>query len=227
MKRARGLIVGAIVVALVAVALAAADLVARNLTEQAVARQAQSELGLSTPPEVSLSGWPFLVHAATRTFPSAKISIESMPLNSGDTSITVTSVEATATDISPQGNGYVVGHAEGTGLVTYAALSQAASRTITSAGGGRIAIAVDVSGVQATVTGTPTLDTSAKTVSLADSTISFGGVEVPSILSQQILDMFIDPISVKDDQFTVTSLTTGDAGITFTATADNVQISGS
>lgn len=210
-----------------AVALAAADLVARNLAEQAVAHQAQTELGLPAPPKVSLGGWPFLVNAATRTFPSAKVSIDSMPLTSGDRSITVSSVEATATNISPQGNGYVIGHAEGTGLVTYAALSQAASRTVTSAGGGRIAIAVDVSGVKATVTGTPTLDASAKTLSLADSTISFGGVEVPSILSQQILDMFIDPIPVKDDRFTVTSLTTGDAGITFAAAADNVQISGS
>jgi hypothetical protein len=226
-KKARGLIVGAIVVALVAVGLAAADLVVRNLAEKAVARQAQTELGLSSAPDVSLGGWPFLVHAATRSFPSAKISIDSMPLASGDTSIVVTSVEATATDISPQGNGYVVGHAEGTGLVTFAELSKAAGRTVTSAGGGKIAIAVDISGVQATVTGIPTLDTTAKTVSLADSTIGFGGVEVPSILSQQILEMFTDPISVKDDQFTVTSLTTGDQGITFTASADNVQISGS
>ncbi|WP_028708826.1 LmeA family phospholipid-binding protein [Propionicicella superfundia] len=225
MKKARGLLIGTIVVVLLGGGLAGADLVARRLGEQAFARQAQTELGLSNEPRVSLGGWPFLVHAATRSFPSASIAIDSLALTPGSTgSLTVTGVEATASDITPQGDGFVVGHAEGSGVVTYASLSEVSGRTITSAGGGRISIAVEVSGVEATVTGTPSLDAEAASVTLSDTTIGFAGVTVPGALSQQILNMFVEPVSVAHDQFTVTSVQAGDDGVGFTATADNVQL---
>jgi hypothetical protein len=61
----------AVVLAIVLGVLIAADAVVRAIAEHAVAAELASSLGMSHRPEVSLGGFPFLIHALSGDLPSA------------------------------------------------------------------------------------------------------------------------------------------------------------
>lgn len=178
---------------------------------------------------MKLGGWPFLLHAVTRSFPSADVDISSLSLKySGSKSLTVSNVSVTAKDIAPQGNGYVIAEAQGTGVVDYAALSVAAEHTITYAGTDKISVLVEVPVLKttATVTGRLVLDVSRKLVSMEDAEISFVGVVVPTAISQQLLNSVTEPVSVSHDQFTVDSISVGENGVSFGVSTTQLALKG-
>ncbi len=224
MKKYRGFIIATVVVALVIGVLALVDMGARRLGEQEVARQVQSALDLDATPEITLGGWPFLVHAVTRSFPSAHATVDKLSVPYEDDSVTVTNIDVTATDIAPEGDGYVVSHAEGTAKLSYDELSQITGMTTTSGGDGKLKIDVTWNGLTATVTGSPLLNKDAQTVTVENAEITVAGISVPSSVSQQILNMAIKPISLKNDYFTVMSISTEDEGIDIAMSADDLQL---
>lgn len=225
MKKYRGFIIATIIVAFVVGALAFGDMAARRVGEQEMARQAQQALDLESEPEISLGGWPFLLHAATRSFPSAKGTIDSLTVPYEGEQVTVTDVEVNATDIAPEGDGYLVAHAEGQGHISYSELSEAAGITLASGGDGKLDVSVEWNGISGTVTGDPTLDKDEQTITLENAEIELVGLTVPSSVSQQILDLAVEPIDVSHEYFNVDSVSADDDGVRFTMLAEDLRLS--
>ena len=112
-----------------------------------------------------------------------------------------------------------VARADGTALVGYDALKQAAGVPLTYDGNGRFTLAGDQQlygvTVRAKITGRLALDASDQTVSLADPTIEVAGYTLPDVVAQQLIKAVVRPIPLEGVPFDlkVTSVDAQDDGL--------------
>jgi hypothetical protein len=117
-RRGRGWL---ITLVLVVVLLVAADFVAKAFAESVAATEFQKQGQLSTKPDVTIEGFPFLTQLASRDFSDVKVSISNLT----EGPVTITSVNATATAIRLKSfafNSGTIGHLHGTLLINFASL---------------------------------------------------------------------------------------------------------
>lgn len=106
------------------VVLVVGDRVANAIAENDFATQAQ-QAGLGVKPSVDITGFPFLTQLAARDFRQVDLSARNVP--AGPLQISSINATATGVHVNSSFNGAVVDHITGSGLVTFAALTDAAS----------------------------------------------------------------------------------------------------
>lgn len=231
MEKARPYIVLTIVVGLLIGALAIVDTVVRGQAENQVADRLATSLNMTSKPDVTLHGWPFLVSALTRSVPKAEVKADSVTTTVGGKPATLTDVKIVATNIEPDGDGYLLKHIDAQGTVTYESLSSyAGSSRITGRDNGRIAItySTEVLGqrVQAVVTGVPQLDVSKQEINLREAAVEVAGVTLTDQLAEMLINAVAKPLSVRQTHVTVQTIEVKPEGVFITATAENYTVSG-
>jgi hypothetical protein len=116
-RRGRGLIVAVVVII---VLLVAADFAAKAVAENVLASKIEQE-GLSTRPDVTIDGFPFLTQVARRDFTEVQINAS----NVREGPVTFTSIDAEATGIrlnSYAFNSGTIGQLHGTLLIDFSSL---------------------------------------------------------------------------------------------------------
>jgi hypothetical protein len=227
--RAKPLVVTVVVLAVVAGVAFCADYVVRDQAEQQVAKAVQTSLGLESAPEVELGGVSFLVALVTRQVSDASLTAADVPLEVSGKLVSLTSVHATARDISLRGQQVELGSANVDAVLSYDALSTMAEAPVQPAGDGRLTISytADLFGqsLAVAVSGLPVLDAAGQQVRLTDPTVDIPGFPLGADVAQTILNQVIQPIplklpyDVKPDGLSVQPdgvvLTASAAGLTF------------
>jgi hypothetical protein len=112
-----------IAVAVLVVLLVAADFAARAVAGSLAASQIQQQANLSSRPDVTFDGFPFLTQVATRDFSEIKINIANLK----EGPVTVTRVTATVTGVRLNSYSFqsgTIGHVQGTVLIDFGSLGQ-------------------------------------------------------------------------------------------------------
>jgi hypothetical protein len=105
----------------VVVLLVGADFAARAVAEQVAATQFQKQGNLSSKPDVTIEGFPFLTQVATKDISNVKIGIS----NLREGPVTFSSISAAATGIKLKSyafNSGTIGHISGTALISFSSL---------------------------------------------------------------------------------------------------------
>jgi len=117
-----------VAILILAALLVAADFVARGLAEAGVSKALQKKVQTGSPPKVSISGVPFLLHLFTGRFPT--VTIDAGDVRSG--SVTLSSFHAVLNDVRApamalvRGKGGTITADSGTGTATISADEAAA-----------------------------------------------------------------------------------------------------
>jgi hypothetical protein len=141
----RGLTITAIVVVVVLILLVIADRAAAAYADNRVADQIKAA-GFPVKPKVTIGGFPFLTQVLARDLSTVTISASNVPEGPLD----VASINATArgVHINSSFSGATVDQLNGTALITFAGLSQAAGAgdgvTLTDGGENRVKATVDL-----------------------------------------------------------------------------------
>jgi hypothetical protein len=125
--------------------LVVADRVGNAIAENQFASQAQ-QAGLQVRPSVDITGFPFLTQFAQRDFRKVNFAARNVP--AGPLEIASINATATGVHVNSSFNGAVVDHITGSGLVTFAAMANAATGgnggtglvTMTAAGPSKVQI---------------------------------------------------------------------------------------
>jgi hypothetical protein len=219
-----GLLVFLLLGVLVAVALFAGDRYALGRTERAAAAQLQDQLGTPAAPSVTIAGWPFLTQVLRQDLKSVHVVADgsgAAPAGAGGGAVRVGHTDLVLTDVTSSDwfQTMTARHAEGTALVAYGNVGSLASVPLTYAGAGRLQVAKSTSffgtTVEALVTGTPRLNVTAQTITLADPTVKVGGVDLPDSTSGALLQALVRPIPVEGLPFglTLSSVSAEDDGL--------------
>ena len=199
-------IVFVIVAAVLAAVFYGVDAYTHGRVEREVAAQLQDQLGTPQPPVVDVAGRPFLTKIVGRRLGEVhvvaddvgKTSSGALPIQHVD----LTLHDVTTTDWWKTMN---VARADGTALVGYDALKQAAGVPLTYTGDGRFRIegAQQLYGltVNATITGRLALDEGKQTVSLADPTVVVSGYTLPDVVADQLIKAVVKPIPIEGIPF--------------------------
>lgn len=117
-RRARGWIIAIIVVVAVLVGL---DFAARAVAQNVMAGKIEQQASLTTKPDVTIDGFPFLTQAAGKKF--TRVGIKISNLTEGP--VTITTIDATATDIRLNSYAFssgTIGNLTGTALISFGSL---------------------------------------------------------------------------------------------------------
>jgi hypothetical protein len=217
---ARFAIVFVVVAAVLAVVFYGADAYVHARVEREVATQLQGELGTPQPPAVDVAGRPFLTQVAVRELGEVPVVADGLGATN-DSVLPIEHVDLTLHDITTTDwwKTMNAATAEGTALVGYDALKQAAGVPLAYSGNGRFSVegSQRLYGltVQATITGRLALDAAKQTVSLADATVQVSGYTLPDVVAQQLIKAVVRPIPLEGVPFDlrVTSINARDDGL--------------
>jgi DUF2993 family protein len=110
-----------ITVLVIVVILVGADFATRAVAEQVAATQFQKQGHLSTKPDVTIEGFPFLTQVVTKDISNVKIGISNLQ----EGPVTFTSINATASAIKLKSYAFssgTIGHINGTALIDFSSL---------------------------------------------------------------------------------------------------------
>lgn len=217
---ARFAIVFVVVAAVLAVVFYGADAYVHSRVEREVATQLQGELGTPQPPVVDVAGRPFLTQVAVRKLGEVHVVADGLG-ETNDSALPIQHVDLTLHDITTTDwwKTMNAATADGTALVGYDALKQAAGVPLAYSGNGRFTVEGTQRlyglAVQATITGRLALDAEKQTVSLADATVQVSGYTLPDVVAQQLIKAVVQPIPLEGVPFglRVTSIDARDDGL--------------
>ncbi len=179
-----------------------ADDFAEQRVERAEAGSLQAELGTPAAPTVDVEGWPFLTQVLTRRHPRVHVVADDLPSSAGYP-VPVEHLDLVLTDVTTQDwyQSLEAAQVEGTARLGYDGLTQLTKVPLTPAGEGRVRIErrTSVFGIDllASVTGAPRLDVEAQTVTLADTEIRLGEVQLPRGAAQALVRTVLQPIPLE------------------------------
>ncbi|WP_395294842.1 DUF2993 domain-containing protein [Kitasatospora hibisci] len=135
----RGWLKATIVVGVLCGLLAGADRIAVGVAEDEAADQLLKSGRMSKRPDVSIEGFPFLTQALSMKLDDVRISADGLTVGDGSRRVALHSFKAELSGVGVSGSmtSATVDHGSGTGLITYADLSQLlppASQLVPSAG---------------------------------------------------------------------------------------------
>ncbi|MGW4033031.1 LmeA family phospholipid-binding protein [Streptomyces sp. NPDC004838] len=105
-----------------------ADRIAVNMAESETADRIRSSQGLSSTPDVSIKGFPFLTQVAGKQLDEVEVSLAGITATAGGHTVNVTEVRAELRDVKVNSSysSAVAGSADGSARISYADLTQAA-----------------------------------------------------------------------------------------------------
>ncbi|PRH77264.1 DUF2993 domain-containing protein [Streptomyces solincola] len=115
----------------------AADRLAVNYAEGEVADRIKASRGLSSTPEVSIEGFPFLTQVAGRELDQVDIALTGAEASAGGRSVRITEMDASLRDVRIEGNfdRAIAATATGTARISYGDLGAASQEDVTLAYG--------------------------------------------------------------------------------------------
>lgn len=123
-RRRKGWIVLLSILAVLAVLLVVGDQVAKSYAQNMIAGKLQSDDNLPAKPSVTIEGFPFLTQLAAHDIGTINISASNVP--AGRLDITTVNATATGVHISSGFNGATIDKINGTALITFNSLVNAA-----------------------------------------------------------------------------------------------------
>ncbi|NUK05189.1 DUF2993 domain-containing protein [Streptomyces lunaelactis] len=121
----------------------AADRIAVNMAESEAADKIKSSQGLTSTPEISIKGFPFLTQVVGKELDEVDVSLAGITATAGDRSVNVTEVKAELRKvrIDSSFSSAVADQADGSARISYADLTKAAPQgaTVSYAGADRAA----------------------------------------------------------------------------------------
>ncbi|MGI5398078.1 DUF2993 domain-containing protein [Streptomyces sp. CA-135486] len=229
----------------------AADRIAVNMAESEAADKIKSSQGLSSTPEISIKGFPFLTQVVGKELDEVDVSLAGITASAGGRTVNVTEVKAElrSVRIDSSFSSAVADRADGSARISYADLTKAApsGATVSYAGADRaakgqvkvtgpLADLLEGAGISVPEAFKAMLNgrmvTTYSTVALkGGSTVQLKAESLPSLpgsLNDKLrkvvdYDMKIDgmPSSIKLDKVAAT-----DAGLRFSGTGTNVSLAG-
>ncbi|MEU6062324.1 DUF2993 domain-containing protein [Streptomyces sp. NPDC047097] len=114
-----------------------ADRLAVKYAESEVADRVKASRGLSSTPEVSIKGFPFLTQVAGRELEQVDIGLTGAEASAGGRAVRITEMDASLRDVRIQGNfdRAIAATATGTARISYGDLAAAAQEDVTLAYG--------------------------------------------------------------------------------------------
>jgi len=211
-------------VLVLAALLVAADFGARVYAESRTADAVQAELGATSTPDVSIEGFPFLLHAARGEYPQVIITaanIDNTLLPGIRAMLTLSTVALPARDALSRDTSNLT--AQATSLQVFIPLSSLAAAlqndlTLSAAPDGSLAVSttVTVAGQPFAVTGTATLSVADDTLTLTVGSLTAAGIDLTPVV-QAAANALAAGLS---RSFALT-------GLPFTVTQAGVTVSGS
>lgn len=195
----RLLAVLAVLIVIAGVAVTVTDKPLRDTAQNTAAASLQQAGLFSDKPAVTIEGFPFLWGGLTG-FPAVKVEGASMPMTVQGKAVTLRDASFTLTGVKVGGSAVTASALDGTITLTYADLGTLAGGRLSHGEGERIVYkaTTDILGLnlEAVVTGVPSLDVAAQSVTIKEATLSVAGVSLPDALVNQVLDHLIKPTSV-------------------------------
>ncbi|MEU3461620.1 DUF2993 domain-containing protein [Streptomyces sp. NPDC006733] len=218
----------------------AVDRIAVSIAEDKAADRARSTQGLSSKPDISIKGFPFLTQVASDKLDDVRITAHDIQAGTGSERLRIESFTADLRGVNLSGNYQraVADTADGSAFITYADLTAAAPEGVTVAYGGESKDGKGKVKVTGSVTGVPLLGTVKKSVNSVVSvekgnTVRLHADVIPGVDSIPGLDKLIrDKIDFTrslvglPDGITVQSVVTTPSGISVAASGTNVVLAG-
>jgi len=244
-RRGRGLLIGLLVFVIVLGGLlVAGDRVAANFAEKKIAEQVSKEVAAqnaqSSPPEVTVGGFPFLTQVLAGRYEKISIVMRDVRGDVNGNAITLPVLDVAAHDVTASldtlrtGQGDVVARSvDGTATISYdsvAALIDQPGLKLAERDGKVVATApVEVLGQRFTVTGVADLSVRGKQIQIRFSDATAEGLPAVPI-AQQVVNGFIRQISINVDvpalpfQLSLKEVRATPDGLAVTASANDVPI---
>lgn len=167
-----------------------------------VSTQLKASVPFTVKPTVTIDGYPFAWQVLTRRFDSVRVQGAEMPVQpDAETRLSLYEVDVTLRDVVPGADAVTAATLSGTGRLAYADLGRLAQSRIGHAGGDRIRLERDleVYGLKATLslTGRPSLDAAAQTITVAEPEVDVAGVRIPAQASQSLVQAMLKPTPVQ------------------------------
>lgn len=178
------------------------DRVADGYAERRIGSDLQSALALDAAPAVEIHGFPFLTQLAGEELDEVQIKIpkvvaEDTKLPLRDLNISLRQVKA-----SDWYHRFVATDVRGQGRIDYSDLTKFAGGKVSGTEDGLIKITFETTirsiNLKAVVTGRPSLNQKAQTVTVVDPTIELDGVKVPDGPAELLLPRLLQPIHISD-----------------------------
>ena len=228
----------ALLLVILAVLLVAADFGARAYAESRAATAVQQELGTAAEPDVSIEGFPFLVHATQGRYPQVVITatdVDNAALPGIRAVATLSSVALPLRDMINHDTSALTAQATRLQvLVPLASLSAALGQpnlTLSAAPDGSVAVSttLSIAGQQVPLTGTAAITVAQDTLTIAVKSLSAAGLDVTPVITAAA-DALVGGLSKSFPlvglPFTVTSADIAVAGgdVVITATTGPVAL---
>lgn len=218
----------------------AVDRIAVSVAEDKAAERAQTTQGLTSKPDISIKGFPFLTQVAADKLDDVRITAHDIQAGTGGERLRIESFTADLRGVELSGNYQhaVADTADGSVFITYADLTAAAPKGVTVAYGGAGKDGKGKVKVTGSVTDVPLLGTVRKSVTSVVSvekgnTVRLHADVIPGIDSIPGLDKLIrDKIDFTRSLaglptgITVRSVVTTPTGISVAASGTNVVLAG-
>ncbi|MGD7708284.1 LmeA family phospholipid-binding protein [Microlunatus sp. Y2014] len=227
-----------VALALVATLLVLADTVGRQYAEGEVATRVQTELGLTSPPAVSIGGTSFLVQAASQNFAEVSVTGDRVEMDAAVGRVTLTGVDLTLSDVSSQDwfTTITVGTLHGSGTAPWETVSALAGTELRHAdpdaqGRGRVVISQNLEfrglSVPITLTGRPEINAATGQLTLAEPTVAVSGIDLPAELVSDLLTRNLKPIDLElPHGLQVTDVTSTPDGMVLTLAGSDITFGG-
>ena len=173
----------------------------RTEAERQVSLQLRDAVPFTVQPTVDIEGYPFAWHAATRSFPAARVRGAEMPLTlDAGARLPLYEVDATLRGVTFD-EAQVRGTAlTGTGRLAYADVGRLADARVAHVGGDRVALErrLSVQGLNLDVrlTGVPAWNAERQTLSVDQGQLDVAGVRLPDQVTGALMDQMVQPIAV-------------------------------
>ncbi|MDF9814722.1 DUF2993 domain-containing protein [Streptomyces sp. SPB162] len=218
----------------------AADRIAVSVAEDKAAERAQTTQGLSSKPDISIKGFPFLTQVASDKLDDVKITAHDIQAGTGGERLRIDSFTADLRGVNLSDNYQraVADTADGSAFITYADLTAAAPPGVTVAYGGAGKDGKGKVKVTGSVTDVPLLGTVKKSVTSVVSvekgnTVRLHADMIPGVDSIPGLDKlirnkidFTRSLAGLPAGITVQSVVTTPSGISVAASGTNVVLAG-
>lgn len=209
------------------------DYAARAWASTEVAQRLQPELGTPTVPEVEMGDFPFVVQALRGDVSSVRVQADDVGSANGQR-LQVRHLDVTATGVHSDDRFQTstADQVRGTAEIDLTALSELIGEQVSAAEGGKVSFtrSATVLGrtLQVVVTGRPSLDPAAQTLTLADPTVEVADVQLPQAVVDLLLRTLVKPAPITGIPLglQLTSLSVDQSGVTAQVEGENVQLTG-
>jgi len=208
-----------------------ADRLAARAAASYVAEQLQTELSTTSPPAVTIGGFPFLTQLATNTFRRIDLAAPAATIGT-DPALPLANLHATLTTVHADRakQEYRIGELTGGASISWAGAAKVTGIPLAydpATRGVRFTVASDLLGrsLQVTVTATPRLDVAGQRITFADATVTVAGVSLPPGVTASLLQQLVPAVPLALPYgLKATELVTQPEGLTIAIAGHDVLI---